>query len=408
MRKRILTGLLVVVVAIALVGGGFFFGFQAGRKLPENITVHGVSNIENGEPADIDFTFFWRAWKAIEDGYLRNDKIASQDKVYGAINGLVNSLQDPYSEFLSPQDNQKFREDIQGNFGGIGAELGMKDHQLVIIAPLKDTPASRADLRAGDQILAINSSSTEGITVDAAVNLIRGPEGTVVTLTIVRKGWDKPKDFKITRENIVVPTLDSETVGGNLAHVSLHGFNANADILFYKAMLGALMNGNQGLILDLRDDPGGYLEVAADLAGWFLPRGKLVVSEAGKAGPPEEFRASGNAALVDFPVVVLINGGSASAAEILAGALRDQRKIKLVGENSFGKGTVQQLEDLGDGSSIKLTVAHWVLPSGHILENGGLKPDYEVKMTDEDRANKRDPQLDKAVEVLKEQIANSR
>jgi len=405
MRKKILIGLSAVVAVFVLVGASFLFGFRAGKLFPQNITVHGVSNIENGEPANVDFGVFWRAWKIVEDNYLKNGSAKSQDKVYGAMNGLVNSLNDPYSEFFSPKDNQKFQEDIQGNFGGIGAELGMKDHQLVVIAPLKGTPASRAGLLANDQILAINSSSTDGIAVDTAVNLIRGPEGTVVTLAIMREGWNKPKDFKITRENIVVPTLDSETVGDNLAHVSLHNFNANADYLFYQAVSDALSRGDKGLILDLRDDPGGYLEVAVDLAGWFVPRGKLVVSEAGRNGPPQEFRASGNAALVGIPVVVLINGGSASASEILAGALRDDRGAKLIGEKSFGKGTVQQLEDLGDGSSIKLTVAHWVLPSGQILENGGLKPDYEVKITDDDRANKKDPQLQRAIEVLQLEIA---
>jgi carboxyl-terminal processing protease len=403
-KRRILSVLIVLVVAAALLGSGFLLGFKSGRKFPENIVVKGVQNVDGGMPGNVNFGVFWQAWQMINDNYLKNEGVSNSDKLYGAIGGLVNSLGDPYSEFFNPKDNKKFYEDVQGNFGGIGAELGMKDGQLVIIAPLKGTPASRAGLLAGDKILAINSSSTEGISIDNAVSLIRGQEGTTVTLTIMRNGWQKSKDFKITRANIVVPTIDAETVDDNILRLELHSFNANAEYLFYQAMFKALSGGSRGMILDLRNNPGGYLEVAVDLAGWFLPRGSLVVSEEGRVRPKTEFRANGNAALANFPVVVLINKGSASAAEILAGALRDDRGIKLVGETSFGKGTVQELEPLPDGSAIKLTVAHWVLPSGGILENGGLVPDFEVKMTDDDVANHRDPQLDKAIEVLRSEI----
>lgn len=404
MKRRILAAALVIVAVAALLSSGFLLGYRQGRKFPETIVVKGAANLDAGKPGDVNFNVFWEAWQTISDSYLKSSSTSNQDKLYGSINGLVNSLGDPYSEFLSPRDNKKFQEDVQGNFGGIGAELGMKNGQLVVVAPLKDTPASEAGLRPNDQILAINSSSTDGITIDKAVSLIRGNVGTTVTLTIMREGWDKTKDFKLTRANITVPTIDSETVGGDIAHISLHQFNANADMLFYKAVVKALESGNKGIILDLRNDPGGYLEVAVDLAGWFLPKGALVVTEDGRSVPRQEFRADGNAALKDIPVVVLINGGSASAAEILAGALRDARQVKLVGETSFGKGTVQQLEPLNDGSSIKLTVAHWVLPSGQILENGGLKPDVEVKVTDEDIAAKRDPQLQKAIGVMRAEI----
>ncbi len=405
MKKRILTVVLVIITVAALLTSGFMLGYKQGKKFPETIVVKGASDLNGGQPGDVDFGIFWQAWQTINDYYLNSSSTSSADKLQGSINGLVNSLGDPYSEYFAPSENQKFQQDIEGNFGGIGAELGMKNDQLVVIAPLKDTPASEAGLQPNDQILAINSSSTEGIIIDSAVNLIRGPVGTSVTLTIMREGWDKPKDFKMTRANITVPTLDLETVGGDIAHISLHQFNGNADEQFYEAAAKALSQGDKGMILDLRDDPGGYLEVAVDLAGWFLPQGTSVVTEEGRSIPTQNFRAEGNAALKDMPVVVIINGGSASASEILAGALRDERHIELVGETSFGKGTVQQLENLNDGSSIKLTVAHWVLPSGKILENGGLKPDVEVKITDDDIAAKRDPQLQKAIEVLQSEIA---
>lgn len=397
-HKRFFVITFIVIVVAAILGGTFWAGYEMGRHKPLVINVSGVTNLQNGEHSGVDFGLFWQAWQTISDNYLRNSDVSAQDKVYGAVNGLVSSLRDPYSVFFKPADNQKFQQDIQGSFGGIGAELGIKNNQLIIVAPLKDTPASRAGLKSGDQILAINSSSTDGITIDKAVNLIRGPVGTNVTLAIFRNGWDKPQDFKITRDTISVPTLDL-TMKGNIAWVQLYSFNANANDQFRQAMFKALTQGAQGLVLDLRDDPGGYLEVAVDLTGLFLPRGSLVVSEIGRVAP-QEFRAQGSAALVGFPTVVLINKGSASASEILAGALRDNRGVKLIGEQSFGKGTVQQLESLSDGSSIKLTVAHWVLPDGQVLEEG-LKPDVEVKLTDDDIKNKRDPQLDKAIELLK-------
>lgn len=403
--KRIIIGVSVLVATVVLLGSGFFLGFRAGERFPKTVTVTELTNTSSGQPTAVDFGTFWQTWQSIDENYLKSKDISSQDRVYGAIGGLVNSLGDPYSLFLSPKKNEKFQEDIQGNFGGIGAEIGVKKNQLMVVAPLKDTPASRAGLKAGDKILKINSTSTDGMAVDEAVQLIRGPEKSEVTLTILRDGWDQSKDFKITRGIIVVPTLDYSMKDGGIAYVQLYSFNANAEQLFYQAAVKALSGGARGMILDLRDDPGGYLDVAVNLAGWFLPRGTLVVKEEGREGILQEFKAAGNAALVKFPVVVLINGGSASASEILAGALRDDRGIKLIGEKSFGKGTVQELIPLRNDSYLKLTIAHWVLPSGKILENGGLDPDIEVKITDDDIKNKRDPQLDKAIEVIKEEIS---
>ncbi|MEK7507654.1 MAG: S41 family peptidase [Patescibacteria group bacterium] len=404
--KKIIAGLVALIVVAALLGSGFLLGFNVGVEIPKKIIVEGVGNLDSQKPEAVDFGTFWQAWKTIDDEYLRSESVGPQERVYGAIRGLVGSLNDPYSEFFPPEDNKKFQEDIQGNFGGIGAELGIKNNQLVIIAPLKNTPASRVGLLPGDEILKINSTSTDGMAIEEAVRLIRGPIDTQVTLTIFREKWEKPKEFKIVRATITIPTIEAKIVDSDIVHIHLQSFNANANILFYQEMVKALSDGGaKGMILDLRNNPGGYLEVAVNLAGWFVPKGSLVVSERGRGdNTVEEFKASGNGALANFPVVVLINGGSASASEILAGALRDIRKIKLVGETSFGKGTVQQLESLPDGSSVKLTVAHWVLPGGGILDKGGLKPDVEIKLTDDDIKNKRDPQLDAAVKVLRSEI----
>ncbi|HUX35840.1 MAG TPA: S41 family peptidase [Candidatus Paceibacterota bacterium] len=401
------SGLVIIagIAAVAFIASGFAIGYKYGKMFPQTVEVKDVSNATEGQPSSVDFGTFWQTWQIIGQNYLNASKIKSQDEVYGAIDGLVKSLNDPYSVFLPPQQNEKFQEDVQGNFGGIGVEIGMKKNQLVVVAPLKDTPGMRAGLKPGDMILKINATSTDGLSIDEAVNLIRGPENTDVTLNIFRDGWDKPRDFKITRATIMVPTLDMTMESGNIAYIQLYQFNANASYLFSNAANKALSQGAKGIVLDLRNNPGGYLDVAVDLGGWFLPKQTLIVKEESGTGDTQSLYAEGNGALKNIPVVVLINGGSASASEILAGALRDDRGVKLIGEKSFGKGTVQQLIPLRDGSTIKLTIAHWVLPSGKILENGGLDPDVEVKMTDDDIANKKDPQLDKALEVLRGEIA---
>ena len=397
MRKILL--FLSVPVVILIVFG---LGFQFGQLSPREIVIKDAVNRTDSR-VTANFDTFWEAWQAINDKYLKSDTVKPEDKVYGATQGLVSSLGDPYSQFFSPAESRKFEEDVQGNFGGIGAELGIRKERLVVIAPLKNTPAMRAGLIAGDYIVAVNSSSTDGVSIDKAVSWIRGKKGEKVKLTVFRDTWERSKDIEIVRDTIEVPTLDWE-MRGDTAYIQLYSFNANATSLFYDAVLGVSQKGAKAVVLDLRNNPGGYLQVAVDLAGWFVPKGTLVVSEEGRTGEPEKLYARGNAALLDTPVVVLINQGSASASEILAGALRDQRKIKLVGEKSFGKGTVQELVNLHDESSMKITIAHWVLPSGKILEDGGLVPDVEVKMTDEDIENKRDPQLEKALEMAKELI----
>lgn len=392
-----------VLAALVMAGGGYAAGFYLGRHYPLVVRVEGVSKSSNPQAVTADFGTFWQAWQLIGENHLRGATVDSQTKVYGAIRGLVGSLGDPYSEFFSPKESQRFQQLVQGNFGGVGIEIGVRSGQLAVIAPLKGTPADRAGLKAGDQILKINASSTDGMTVDEAVSIIRGPVGSPVTLSLLRQGWEKPRDFTLTRATIEIPTLDM-TMKGNIVYLQMYGFNANSERLFYEAMVRAQQAGARGMVFDLRNNPGGYLDVAVDLAGWFLPKGTLVVSEQGRQGTLKELKAYGNEALAEFPVVVLINAGSASASEILSGALRDQRHITLVGDQSFGKGTVQEIEDLRDGSSLKLTVAHWVLPSGNILENGGLKPDIEVAMTDEDTKAGRDPQLAKALEVVRQKI----
>lgn len=403
MRKKILDIFILVLGITIILGSGFWLGFRYGQSVPKTINVYGVSNIDNKTSAD--FGIFWETWDAIRQNYLKDSEVDNKTRVYGAAQGVVRSLGDPYSEFFPPDKSQKFEEDVFGSFGGIGAEIGSKKGFIVIVAPLKNSPAERAGLRSGDKILMVNSTSTEGLSVEEAVQIIRGPEGTEVKLLILRDEWDKPKEFKIIRETIQIPTLDYE-IRDSVLIIKLYSFNANSERLFYDAVVDGFLKKNaKGLVLDLRNNPGGYLGVATDLAGWFLKKGTLVVKEIKRNGKGDQHLANGNAALVNVPTVILINKGSASASEILAGALQIQKGVKLVGEETFGKGTVQKLVHLSDGSSLKITIANWVLPNGLVLEGNGLKPDIKVEAKENEE---KDIQLEKALEVVKEEIKNKK
>lgn len=405
--KKIIFTVGVVVLAAGVAFGGYFFGYNKGLTQTKKVEISGVVNIGSNE-APKDFSVFWEAWQKLKDLHADALKTSDQDLLYGALRGLAGSFKDPNTNFFPPSDARKFEEDVNGSFGGIGANIGQDNDVITVIAPLKGTPSEKAGLKSGDLILKINNEPTNGLDVNEAVKKIRGPVGTNVVLTIFRKEWAQPRDISITRETIIIPTLDFSLKDDNqIADLQLYGFNENAPLLFYKAAYGILTTGVKGVILDLRDDPGGFLEVATDLAGYFVPRGQIIVSERYRSGPDRVFRATGNEGLKNLPVVVLINRGSASASEILAGTLRDLRGAKLVGERSFGKGTVQEVENLKDGSSLKITVAHWVMPKGKLLDKDGIKPDYEVVLTDDDIKNKRDPQLDKALEVLRAEIAKA-
>lgn len=396
----------IVLSALVLVGAGYYYGYRLGTDTPKNIVIEGVSNMENGAKEGADFSIFWQAWDLLVANHIKGAELKDQDLVYGAIEGLVNSVDDPHTIFFKPDDSQKFVEDIQGEFGGIGAELGLKDDFVVIVAPLEDTPASRGGIKAGDKILEIDHKPVLKADVNEAVKKIRGEIGTQVTLTLLSNGDERSHEITLTRDTITIPTLKWEVKGDNIAYIQLFSFNEKAPYLFYRAALGILLNKNiEGIVLDLRNDPGGYLEVAVNLAGWFFEKDELVVSEQFRSGDELKFTSNGTGAFADMPMAVLVNKGSASASEILAGALRDNRKIKLIGEKTFGKGTVQEMESLKDGSQIKMTIAKWVMPSGYIIEENGLVPDIEVKLTQDDINAKKDPQLDRALEEVQKMIS---
>ena len=406
MNKSIKNNLLLLaglIVVAAVAGSSFYFGYQKGTEKPQTIVIEGISGLEETKPEDVNFSIFWEAWKKLKDKYIEKN-LNNQDLVYGAISGLVDSLKDPNTNFFPPSEAKKFQEDIQGSFGGVGIEIDIRKGQLLIVAPLKNTPAERAGLRAGDKILKVDGTSTAGFNLDEAVKLIRGEVGTKVTLTIMRDSWSEPKDIAITRETIQVPILDWKMLDKDIAYIQLYNFYQNASFNFYQAAVSIYSQNPKAIILDLRNNPGGYLETAVEITGWFLKPGEIVVSEEFRSGQKQQFKASGNGIFKDLPLVILVNEGSASASEILAGALRDIKGIKIIGQRTFGKGSVQQLEKLKDGSSIKITVAKWLTPAGLNISEEGIAPDVEIEITEEDIDEMRDPQLDKALEVLKEEI----
>lgn len=399
----------------ALLSGSYYAGYEKGVLNPKINIVRGVSNIESGKEERVDFSLFWDAWKTIKDKYVDSDKITNQSLVYGAISGIMNATGDPYTVFMPPADANNFNQEISGEFGGIGAELGIREETLTIVAPLKNTPAERAGLKSGDKIIKINNESTSGLSVDQAVKKIRGERGTEVILAIFRESFDKPREFKIIRDIIQVPTLDwklinkegNDAFNGNIIYAQLYNFYEKSPVLFYQMAMQSMIKNPKGIILDLRNNPGGYLEASTNIASWFLNRGDLIVSEKFQSGDNQEFKSENTGIYKDTPVVVLINEGSASASEILAGALRDNRNIKLVGVKSFGKGSVQELNQLKDKSQIKITIAHWLTPKGHLIDGNGLMPDYEIKISEQDAKDKKDPQFSKALEIMNSEISKS-
>jgi len=395
--RRIGAVVFIGVILASTFGIGAYVGYH---QRPAIDAVTGLAHKSTGQPADVDFSQFWQAWQVLNKKYAGDAKFDNQAAVYGAIEGMVKSLGDPYTVFFPPKEKALFDSEVKGKFGGIGAEIGMRKDIITIIAPLKGSPAQRAGLKTGDKVFKIDEKTTTDLTVEEAVNLIRGPQGTLVALTILRNGENETRVIKITREIIHVPALDTERKQDGIFVISLHSFLEDSSYEFRKAVEEAIRAHASRIVLDLRDDPGGYLEAAVDIASWFLKSGEMVVREDYGNNKEDVYRSKGYGALEHIPVVVLINEGSASASEILAGALRDGRHVPLVGKKSFGKGSVQELVDLTDKTSLKVTIARWLTPSGKSLSKDGLDPDAVVEVKKEDVEAGRDPQMDKAIEIL--------
>jgi len=400
--------LLVVIITLALgFAGGVLFGQS---RETSAVSIKQLVNLDNGKPENIDFSLFWKVYNDLNAKYVDKGKVDAQKILYGAINGLVNSVGDPYTTFFEPVTSKKFQEEISGSFGGVGIEIGKRNNILTVIAPIKDTPAFKAGIKAGDKILKIDGKSTTDLAIEEAVNLIRGKRGTKVVLTVQNS---TTKDIELIRDAIKIPTIEWKLVeqdGKKIAYMQIYSFNQTVDSEFKKASEEILKSNADRLIIDLRNNPGGLLDSAINLAGWFLDKNQVVVSEVFRDGTRNEFRSNGNALLKKYTTVILMNGGSASASEILAGALHDNRKIKIVGEKSFGKGSVQELQNYNDGSSLKVTIAKWLTPAGISISEKGIEADVEVKFKEEDLKIEgkieigtpgKDAQLDKALEVLK-------
>ncbi|MDQ3099455.1 MAG: S41 family peptidase [bacterium] len=350
-----------------------------------------------------DMSRFWQVYNIVKTKYVEKDKVDANKLIEGATAGLVNALEDPYSVYLTPKQNTSATEELQGSFEGIGVQLGFnEDKQLVVISPLKDTPGERAGMRAGDIIWQINDKDTYGISLPEAVDQIKGPKGTKVKLKIQHEEQKELTDVEIVRDSIVVKSVEFEMLENNtIAHVTINRFGDQTRTEWNDVVTTITRNNVKKLILDVRNNPGGYLDTAKYINSDFM-EGVVVASENYKGEKAQE-QADHSPRLKGVTVVVLINKGSASAAEIVAGALQDRGIAKLVGENSFGKGTVQEVETLSGGAGIHITTAKWLLPSGKWIHKIGLKPEVEVKLTEEDIKSKKDRQLEKALELIKQQ-----
>lgn len=387
----------IIFLAFILIGASFYSGFLYGKLQ------YGKLQCRICPPEEIDFSLFWEAYHKLKEKFVDKSKIDAQKIIYGAISGMIKSLGDPYSAFFTPAERKKFEEDIKGSFEGIGIEIGIRNGQLLIITPLEETPAKKAGLRAGDKILKINDILTVDLTIDEAVNLIRGPKDTEVTLTILREGWEQPKEIKIRRDLIKIPSIKFEIKetpeGEKIAYIKIFQFFENTAQDFNRIANEILKKGLNKIILDLRNNPGGILQEAEEVASWFLKKDQIMVIVEGKERT--EHRTKRDGKFADYPIVILINNGSASGAEILAAAIRDNREAKIIGEKSFGKGSVQEPDLLSDNSLLKITTAKWLTPKGQHISEVGLNPDLVVKMTEEDYEQEKDPQLEKALEIIK-------
>ncbi|PIR47050.1 MAG: peptidase S41 [Candidatus Vogelbacteria bacterium CG10_big_fil_rev_8_21_14_0_10_45_14] len=432
MTKRTTTyvsALGAIVVILLTFGAGVQIGYD---RAPDILRVSDLKNKETMKPEEVDFAPFWEAWRLLDEKYLPPEDMATStaeggdqatsstastlERVYGAISGMTKAVGDPYTVFFPPEDAKQFNEDLSGEFGGVGMEVGIRKEVLTVIAPLDGTPAMKAGVKSGDRILAIDGESTLELSVETAVRKIRGEIGTSVKLTLLSEKDEKSKEIVIVRGKIEIPTIrtsryredateitkDTGIRRGGVFVIKLMSFSAQSASLFQNSLREMGMTGSDKLVLDLRGNPGGFLDASVVIASWFLKDGEVVVRE--KFGKDSSERVHRSKGLGGLPsgteVVVLVDGGSASASEILAGALQDHGRAVLVGTQTFGKGSVQELVELNSGTSLKITVARWFTPNGRSISQNGLTPDHIIEPTDEDIEEGKDPALEKAISLL--------
>lgn len=401
--KSVLTtnALLVGVIAACLFMGGYWVGNGSHTSSAatgiDNVAVQGKS-----AQSRVDFDLFWRAWDKLGERYVDQSDLNPNDLLYGAIKGMFAATGDPYTTFFDPEETQAFNEELDGSFEGIGAEIGIENNLLTIIAPLDGSPAEKAGLRAGDLIIRINDEVSADLSITEAVKLIRGEKGTDVILTIFREGEDDTRDVAVTRDRITIESVTSETRGEALS-IRVSQFGNDTTGKFRTELQDAAGANVKKMIIDLRNNPGGILNGAVDMVGFFVPKGSLAVTEQSSNGAGRSLETRGNPIVGnDVEIVILINQGSASASEIFAAALKAHlpERVTLLGEKSFGKGSVQELIPMKDQTAAKITIAKWLTPTGKHIDGEGIEPDITVEYTNEDFDVDRDPQLDAAEQVL--------
>jgi carboxyl-terminal processing protease len=410
-ERRKGVGVLGIALALLLALGTFASGLQVGsgndgRAYTASLYNFFFSDETTAELSEPDMSEFWRVWDLLEENYVSASStqvISIEDRIQGAIDGLVDVYDDPYTVYLPPVEAAQFEADVSGEFSGVGMEVGIRDGLVTIIAPLPDTPADRAGLLAGDVIVRIDDVSTEDMRIDQAVRLIRGEKGTTVELTIFRDGDSEFQTIPVVRDTIEIPTIKT-SVEDDVFYIALYSFNAISEEKMQSALTEFVESGTGKLIIDVRGNPGGFLQSAVSVASYFLPAGKVVViQESGVERDEKLFRSRSRLQVSPFNpdnLVILVDNGSASASEILAGALQDHGVATVIGSQTFGKGSVQELLELDDGSSLKVTVARWLTPNGTSISDGGLTPDIVITRTNQQRLEGEDPQLEAAKRYL--------
>ncbi|MCL4397436.1 S41 family peptidase [Patescibacteria group bacterium] len=386
MRLRVIRSFFLVL-AIAILSGGI--GYKLGSAQTKLFNSTPVKNA--------DLTLFWTVWNELSDKYVDKTKLDTSKMVYGAISGMVSAVGDPYTVFLPPTQNQQAKEDLNGSFEGIGAELGIKDNRIVVVAPISDSPAQKAGILAGDWIVKVDNQDTASWTLPETVAKIRGTAGTKVALNILHPKADKPVDVTITRGQIILKSVEWKKLGNNIAYIKLNRFGDQTDPQWDQTINEIVASNPAGVILDVRNNPGGYLSGAVYIASEFLRSG-VVVKQQDYNNQTQTYSVDRPGKLLSVPMVVLINQGTASASEILAGSLQVAGRAKIVGTQSFGKGSVQEAEDLPNGSGLHVTIAKWLLANDHWINGTGLTPDVKIENDANDPT--KDAQLDKALSLF--------
>lgn len=425
----------IVIISLVIILASFASGWYAGNASTADSfgsLSFGANTTQKIGDQTVDLAPFWKVWTLLNEKYVKTHASSSTlpaasssdseetrqkgvDDAYnrmdGAIKGMVASLGDPYTVYFTPEESKEFTNEIKGNFEGIGMEIGIKENILTVVSALKDTPAERAGIMSGDKVIKINDTVTTGLSTDQAINLIRGKKGTEVVLTILRGEQKEPQVIRVLRDVINIPTIESQMRSDGVFVIRLFSFTSESANLFRRELRKFVESNSNKLIVDLRGNPGGYLDAAVDIASWFLPQGAVVVREnqtpvlsdtkVVNVDSEQVLRSKGyDIFSKNLKMAILINGGSASASEILGGALQEYGIAKLVGTQSFGKGSVQELVPVTKDTLLKVTIARWLTPQGKSISDGGLTPDVEVRLTQEDVNKKNDVQMETAAAIL--------